>query len=165
MALTYDSIASTTLGSAQATVTFSSIPSTYTDLILIITAKDGRSATYGGANVTFNSDTGTNYSITNLYGDGTTAGSSRTTSASSINLLIAGATASNFGITINHIMNYSNSTTNKTLISRGNTVESFTNARVGLWRSTAAITRIDCTAEIGNFASNSTFTLFGIKSA
>ena len=68
---TYESISSVTLTSNSTTVTFGSIPQTYTDLVLVIVAK----ITSGGLDmfIRFNSDTGSNYSYTQLYGNGTSA--------------------------------------------------------------------------------------------
>lgn len=166
MAKTYEPIATQTLASATATVTFSSIAATYTDLRLIITAKDGSSSLSGAALLRFNSDSSTNYSFTNLYGDGTTAGSSRASSQTSGDILVTGNSASNFGISTVDIFNYANTTTFKTFISRGNTVEAFTNARVYLWRKTPeAINTISLTSGTSNWNIGSTFTLYGIKAA
>jgi hypothetical protein len=77
MAITYEPIATTTLSSAAATITFSSISSAYTDLRLVFVGTSV--ANSNNCIVTFNSDTGFNYSQTALYGTGATAGSSRQT--------------------------------------------------------------------------------------
>lgn len=161
---TYVALRTETVAVATSTVTFDLTGiSGYTDLRLVISAKDGSASTYGAAFLRFNSDSTSNYSFTNLYGDGTTAGSTRATSLTSGDILIAGSTASNFGISTVDIFNYSNATTFKTFISRGNTAESYTNARVGLWRKTPeAITSILITSGNGNFAVGSTFSLYGI---
>jgi hypothetical protein len=65
------------------------------------------------------------------------------------------------------VQNYANSTTYKTVLARFNNPDSLTNALVGMWRNTAAITTISLTAESGSgdFQSGSTFTLYGVKSA
>jgi hypothetical protein len=72
---TYEAIATQTLGSAAASVTFSSIPGTYTDLVLVVAG----TLTTGTENIVmqFNGDTGSNYSVTSLLGDGSTASSFR----------------------------------------------------------------------------------------
>lgn len=164
---TYVALRTETVATATPSVTFNlSGISGYTDLKLIITAKDGSASTYGAAFLRFNSDSASNYSFTNIYGDGSTAGSTRSTSATSGDILIAGSTASNFGISTVDIFNYANTTTYKTFISRGNTAESYTNARVGLWRKTPeAINSILITSGNGNFAVGSTFSLYGIANA
>ena len=164
---TYTPIATTTLGSAQSSVTFSSIAGTYTDLVLIANIL-GVSATTG-VGVQFNSDTGTNYSVTSLYGDGTSAGSTRQSSASSIRFSLGTSyRTTNQGIIRINVQNYSNSTTYKTVISRNDISSEGAEASAGLWRSTAAITSLvliptnnaSCT-----FNTGSTFTLYGIAAA
>ena len=76
MTATYEKIATTPLGSAAATVTFSSIPATYTDLVLICNPIS--TATSGAyMNMTYNSDTASNYSYTWMRGNGSTAASGR----------------------------------------------------------------------------------------
>lgn len=163
MPATYEPIATTTLSSAQATATFSSIPATYTDLILVFSGSidtSGRTI-----RLRFNSDSGTNYSDTYVSGDGTTATSSRTTSQASARISL-GLTSSTQTVITSHIQNYSNSTTYKTLLSRGTSASDSANAIVSLWRSTSAITDIEVRLNsTGNFNSDSTFTLYGIKAA
>jgi hypothetical protein len=170
---TYSLIASNTLGSATATVTFSSIPGTFTDLVLVVTAATTHTlSTF--PYVQFNGDTATNYSVTELYGTGSAAGSARDTSTSAgwIGFDISISNTVGDHITISNIMDYSNSTTYKTWLSRANRASSAldyqgTDAVVGLWRSTAAITSITVKNRRGgvdyNFASGSNFKLYGIQ--
>lgn len=160
MPSTYTPIATQTLGSAAASVTFSSIPSTYTDLVLIVAGTNTTSAQAIG--ITFNGDTATNYSRTAVYGDGSSAASIRDTNIARIDAIYYGTTQGN-GIV--NIMNYANTTTFKTTIARSNDSASAVNANVGLWRSTAAVTSLTLTAVSTTLAANSTFTLYGIKSA
>lgn len=165
MATTYEPIATNTLGSAASSVTFSSIPNTYTDLVLITSAKNNTGAQYR-LQLRFNGDTATNYSVTKLTGDGSNATSSRAANATYGAILIATIGSTNFDNAITNIMNYANATTYKTVLSRGNETAAEVNAEVGLWRSTAAITSIALDLETGiNFVTGSTFTLYGIKAA
>ena len=160
---TYSTIATTTLGSAASSYTFSSIPSTYTDLVLVAS---GLGSANTGVGMQFNNDTGTNYSGIFLEGNGTTAVSERQTSAGSIrvawNSLWDTSTIANIVI---NIQNYSNTTTYKTSINRSNNSARYAEAIVGLWRSTAAINSIKLSGSSANFAAGSTFTLYGIASA
>ena len=133
---TYVALQTQVLGSAQSSVTFSSIPSTYTDLVLVISVL----ATGGNNYLQFNGDTATNYSQTALYGNGSTAASNRSTSVSTLYVGQAAVSSTEPSTTIINIMNYSNATTYKTVINRGNTASSTVIARAGLWRSTSAIT-------------------------
>ena len=164
---TYEPIATTTLSSAQASVTFSSISGSYTDLVVVIIGK--LTTTGNGAFVRINSDSGTNYSTTNIYGTGSVAGSGRHTNNS--NGMHIGewqnGGSSSLMVSICHFMNYSNTTTYKTMLNRCADPGSGTDAQVGLWRSTSAITdltfRSDNTSN--TWASGTTFTLYGIKAA
>jgi hypothetical protein len=161
MAITYTPIATQTLGSAAASVTFSSISGTYTDLILIISGTN----TAGGENLLlqFNSDTGSNYSRTQLTGNGSAAQSFRASNVTEARIGIVQTTPST---SISNIMNYSNTTTNKTIISRDGNAGVNTQAVVNLWRNTAAITSILIyQSSSANFLTGSTFTLYGVKSA
>jgi len=169
MASTYTPIATTTLGSAGS-VTFNSISSSYTDLI-IVGANIQSDTSTPGICIRFNSDTSTNYSDTFLEGTGTTAYSNRDTNKTYINsgynIGLSATSNQPANVTFN-IQNYANTTTYKTVIGRyaqplGSAPG--TAAVVGLWRSTSAITRIDILAQGNNFAAGSTFTLYGIAAA
>jgi len=156
---TYSTIATTTLGSAQASVTFSSLGS-YTDLILVDNTKS--SVTDTALNLTFNGDTTSGlYSSTFMFGSGTSAISAREPNFNSIYISRANTTN---GAGITHIQNYGNSTTYKTVLSRGNDTD-YVFAWVGLWRNTNAITSLRVTPGGQNFATGSTFTLYGISAA
>jgi hypothetical protein len=159
---TYTPIASQTLSSAAASVTFSGIPQTYTDLVVVVNATNSS----GGDNAValrFNGDTGSNYSMTRISGDGTSASSERNSNSTLMYLGLSNSTVYNSDIY--HIMNYSNTTTNKTVLGRGNVANSRVRASVGLWRNTAAITSVTVINDASvNFASGSTFNLYGIAS-
>jgi hypothetical protein len=168
---TYTPIATTTLGSAQSTITFSSIAGTYTDLVVVSTVAFNNTS---DLTLRFNGDTSstTLYSWTVVSGNGSSAVSTR---ASNTNYVLAdynGFPTSTVGeyVSIVHIMNYSNSTTFKTAISRGNSANSGhgTDAIVSLYRSTSPITSITFgmgSLHTQNFAVGSTITLYGIKAA
>lgn len=168
MATTYEPIATNTLSSATTTVSFSSIPSTYTDLILIISAKGTTVATSTSVYFTTNI-TGANYSSTWLVGTGVGAASSRYSNLNQgyLGYISASSNASDSrGTIIANFMNYSNTTTYKTVISRGNVAEAETDAYVSLIRGTAALSTITVGEGSGNnFVTGSTFNLYGIKSA
>ncbi len=161
---TYTPIATTTLASSATSYTFSSISGTYTDLVLITSIK----AATANSNqwMRFNGDTATNYSSTNVYGTGTSALSTNQSSQDKINSVLSGyvVTTEN-AVGIYNIMNYSNTTTYKTMISRFNNSGVVAQAEVSLWRSTAAITSITIFTTPDSFAVGSTFTLYGIASA
>ena len=161
MASTYTPIATTTLGADTASVTFSSISSAYTDLVLVL---NWTSSTSEFPMLQFNGDTATNYSWTDVVGNGTSALSYRGSNVAGVyTLTYAGATWSN---AIWNIQNYSNTTTYKTVLTRANGTGSYTEANVGLWRNTSAINSIKVTFQTAsNYKTGSTFTLYGIKAA
>lgn len=160
MAKTYEPIATQTLGSAAASVTFSSIASTYTDLVLV--SNGSTSTATGNIRIQFNGDTAANYSNTRVLGDGSSASSARDSSVGSTAI---GDWGTDRCLLITSIQNYSNATTNKTVLSRSNS-EGFVSAYVGLWRKTPeAITSLTIFKNSANFTSGSTFTLYGIKAA
>jgi hypothetical protein len=162
MAITYEPIASTTLVSTAATVTFNAISGAYTDLVLVSNPKMTTANTY--FITTFNSDTATNYSQTRLKGDGTTATSARDTSVSGIDMEFQNNNTDT-GTSIMQVQNYSNTTTYKTALIRDNFAAYGVFARVALWRSTSAISTITLTMSSSTFAAGSQFTLYGIKAA
>lgn len=164
MTATYEAIATTTLGSAAATVEFTSISGSFTDLVLIANIINTTNGT--NTSIQFNSDTGTNYSTTTLYTNvatGATPESTRTTNAASILLDRQGDYTTSPGSGYAHIMNYSNSTTYKTVLNRFGQPNSSVEAKVGLWRSTSAITSIKLIKSSSTFAAGSSFTLYAIK--
>jgi hypothetical protein len=164
--MTYFPIATTTLGSAQATVTFSSISGSYTDLVMV--ANVGCSSASQRAGWQANADTSTNYSRTILYGNGTTAASDRASNDSvawGIFDGIGGISTTLAGNFITQFQNYSNATTYKTALTRYNAASIGTGTSVQLWRSTAAITSLVFSLSGGNWLSGSTFTLYGIAAA
>jgi hypothetical protein len=163
MPSTYSQIATQTLGSSAATVTFSSIPQTYTNLVLII---DGTSANDSNGGIRFNGDTTSNYSWTRLQGNGSTATSARASNDTSIQSFTVGTSTGGAGAAVIQIFNYTNTTTFKTIITRHGAASVIVRAIVGLWRKTPeAITSITIITDNANFATGSTFTLYGIKGA
>ena len=162
MPSTYTPIATTTLTGSSNNLTFTSISGTYTDLI--IAAAAAMPSTDDAFLVQFNSDTASNYSTTFLYGNGAAGVSGRASSQTST--IQGRAGNATIGTSYIQFQNYSNSTTYKTVLSRGGSASGLVVAYVGLWRSTAAITSIKLTSESGNnFSNGSTFTLYGVKSA
>jgi hypothetical protein len=155
MAITYEPIATTTASGSQSVITFSSIPATYTDLVLVINAGENV-----GYYIRLNSDSGNNYSWTRVYGDGSAAVSDRDSNVDNISSGWGGATNNLFTV---NIMNYANTTTNKTTLMRISDND-YAVALVGLWHNTAAVDTVSITGG-GNYVAGSTFTLYGIASA
>jgi len=170
MPSTYEPIATSTISGSTATVTFSSITGSYTDLVLVIMG--GCPSNGDNLFLRFNSDSGSNYSFTELLGNGSSASSARASSITAAYLQSSIGGANDLGQNyIANIMNYSNSTTYKTVISRANqnvAGSSYpgTGAYVNLWRNTAAITSVLVgRTGSGNLLNGSVITLYGIKAA
>ena len=169
MASTYEPIATQTLGSTAGIITFASIPQTYTDLVLIQSARV--SSAYDITAIRVNSVT-TNYSKTYLYGDGTNAVSGRGTAEIALRAGYVPGTSytGEWSAEIYNFMNYANSTTYKTVLCRTNFVGSSVGFNVqtqaSLIPTTSAITQITTQPVNGAvWAIGSTFTLYGIKAA
>jgi hypothetical protein len=172
----YESIATVTVGSGgQSTITFSSIPSTYEHLQLRIAASTDR-GTFALDNVfiTFNSDTGGNYSTHFLQGNGASASAGATANAVNVDSgTVPSSAASNvFGASIFDILDYKDTNKYKTVRSLSGfdlngTVSGFggfVQLWSGNWRNTNAITSITLNRQSGtNFIQHSSFALYGIK--
>jgi|DEB19_MinimDraft_3_1074340.scaffolds.fasta_scaffold14499_4 hypothetical protein len=162
MAGTYEPIATTTLSSPSGAVGFSSIPSTYTDLIVVASIKMNSGTP--NINLYINTIDSQSYSSTLLKGTG-----SATTSSRNINKYGSGGGApigeatTEWGIATLHFNNYSNTTTYKTILTRITEPTNATMASVCLVRSTAAISSFVVQADSGSFVTDSTFTIYGIK--
>jgi hypothetical protein len=170
MTATYDAIATTTLGSAAATVEFTSISGSFTDLILVCAARSARTTdNFNTITVQVNGLTTSIYSYTTLSGDGSAVQSTREsnqTSISPVRLSTSASSFTSFDASLIHFMNYSNTTTNKTVLGRGSSMGEFYEVynTACLIRTTNAITSIKLAPALaGDFVSGSTFTLYGIK--
>lgn len=157
MPKTYEPIATTTTTGTNS-ITWSSIPATYTDLIVIAGGYETPNAYFI---MRLNGDSGSNYSRTALRGNGSTASSAR---ASNENGWFPDF-STNTSVAICHIMNYSNSTTYKTMLGRFNNSDNIVVAQVNLWRNTAAVNEVKLLSPTAGNNLIGTFTIYGIKSA
>ena len=166
-------IATTLLGSAAATVTFTGIPNTYKHLQIRGIGRTDRANSGGGdyAIIRFNSDSGSNYAYHELYGNGASAGAQAGASQTYgffERMADAGATSGMFGVAVIDILDYANVYKYKTVRNLGGYDNNSTGGSVmigsSLWMNTAAITSITLAPGIGtNFATNTRFSLFGVK--
>jgi hypothetical protein len=168
MANTYTLIEAKTLGSASASITFSSIPATYTDLKLVLSARSSyASDIIRGCIIEFNGDTtGANYTYKRIYGNGSSASSDSSPYSMFINA--DQSTASTFGNGEIYISNYTSSNAKSSsldFLTENNATSAFAGLAALLWSGTAAINSILIKPEAGNFMVNSTFYLYGIKNS
>lgn len=172
MATTYTLISSNTLSSSAASVTFSSIPSTYTDLVLKFSARAATDTSPTAMEFTLNGST-TNYSYTFLRVNGGTPQSGNASNTYSIRAFTDSAsndTANTFGNGEIYIPNYLASTNKPLSLSVVNETNATTTdyspyAGAGLWSNTGTITSISIKQSTGNIASGSSFYLYGIKNS
>jgi len=167
----YYSISTATVTSGgTASITFSSIPTTFTHLQIRSIARDSRTTAATNLNMQFNSDAGTNYTSHYIYGNSTAAvaSASGASQTSALGMRIAGnsATSSCFGVGIIDILDYSNNNKYKTLRSLSGYDDNssgeiwFTS---GLWMSSIAINSITITPVTSPILQFSSFALYGVK--
>lgn len=159
-ASTYIPIENFTVSTAQASYTFSTISGAYTDLVLIV---NGTCSAGSYFTLRFNGDTTSLYSNTEIYPNGANVGSARN---SGVAYMYNGSFLTSRTTTISEIQNYSNSTTNKTVLTRSAGGGTESKASVGLWRNNNAITSITCgTGGANTFQVGTVFNLYGIRAA
>ena len=166
--VTYEPIATTTLSSAVASITFTGISQSYTDLVAVFNGQQSTTANLDIRVGNGSIDTGANYSNTVMDGDGsnTFSASSVYANASEIKVDYWAASANNAKMAIINFQNYSNTTTHKKTIIRTGAASREVVLIFGSWRSTSAINQIQILAAgAGNFNIGTTFTLYGIAAA
>lgn len=166
MPATYESIASNTLTSSTGTISFTSIPATYTDLKVTIRPVGADS----GCRINFNNDYGNNYAFNNMRGTGSSASTARQINVGRISLEYNGMRTDVPSYYTADIFNYAGST-KKTVL--GSASEEFgttagygsSNVVVGLWNNTSAITQVDVWTVGTAFQAGTIVTIYGIKAA
>jgi hypothetical protein len=169
MATTFTKIASVAVGAGGAsTIDFSSIPSTYTDLVVKISARATYAANFQDINLRFNGSS-TGYSSRLLQGDGSAAASYNNASGALVwaaNSVSANATANTFSNAEIYIPNYAGSN-NKSLstdaATENNATAAYIQVAAGLWSNTSAITSMSFYLGAGTFVQYTTATLYGIS--
>jgi len=174
MANTYQLISSVTVGSGgAASISFTSIPATYTDLVVLVSARSARTIEpRDELFIRFNSDSGNNYSNRILQGNASSSGSGGGSAQNYLKkgtIPAAGATANTFSNNLIYIPNYAGSTVKS--VSRDEVTETnsatnnYLELQAGLWSGTSAITTITFTCEVSTFVEYSTAYLYGISNA
>lgn len=172
MGLALQAIYSQTVGAGgAASVTFNNIPQTFTDLVLVCSARSSGTGSVGDYIIGSFNGTTAGYSARELFGDGSSVGSGSYTSGTAARILTyansTNATSNTFGNSTVYIPNYAG-TTNKTWSSDGVMENNATASRLvfmaGLWSNTAAITSVSLSSYLGGtWVQNSTFSLYGIN--
>jgi hypothetical protein len=161
MPATYEPIQTYTLSANTSSITFSSIPGTYTDLVLI--ANSGQVTADGFYGIRFNGDSNTNYSNTQILGNASTiiSNSNNSTNIGYVHSTNEGSVEDTLVI---NIPNYQNTNVFKNILSRSNSKSYRVVLSLSMWRSKSAITSVTLSGG-SNLLSGSTFTLYGIKAA
>jgi len=170
---TYTPIATTTLGTTTSSYTFSSIPSTYTDLVLVLygygASSDGSSIICRVGNGS--TDTGNNYSTTRMGGNGSASSYGRYTSAAFMRFAaLTGQSTSSSNPTslVVNFMDYASTTAKKTVLNQISQLGGSypgTELNANLWSSTSAINTIEIYPYLASFAAGTVITLYGIAAA
>lgn len=171
MPSTYSLISSNILSSSAASVTFSAIPSTYTDLVLRVSARGSFANISNIINFRVNASATSDYSRTLLLGDGSAAASARSSNVAQFQGLVtpaASSTSNVFSSAELYLPNYAGSA-NKVMSSisaaENNNANADLYATAGLRSNTAAVTEINLALNFGDFVAGSSFYLYGIKSS
>ena len=166
---THIKISTITVGAGgAASIDFTSIPATYTDLVLVLSGR--ATSTTDWATGVFNNDTtATNYSYKGIQGNGASASSNGNPTNGNFFLLSKSSnTASTFGSSVIYIPNYLSANYKSAsidTISETNGATAYSQMTAFLWSSTAAINQITLTISGDTFAEFSSATLYGIKSS
>jgi hypothetical protein len=161
-------IESKTLATATASIEFTSIPQTFTDLVMVISARSSRATEIRDeVQIQFNGDTSSNYSTRTLRGSGSAAISNTggTTALTRLDVPASGATSNTFGNQSVYIPNYTSAVAKSAStdsVMENNATESYQYIIAGLWNNTAAITSILLKPEVGQFTTGSMVSLYGI---
>lgn len=174
MAATFVPIQSVTLASSAASVTFSSIPQTYTDLVLKISCRTTASANGGTLVIQLNSDTASNYSYTRLYANGASSysdfGGGQPTGARIGFTTAANSTSNTFASSEIYLPNYASTTARPisgfSVPENNATNVYYTSVYASLYRGTSAATSLTILEDAGqSFVAGTTFHLYGIKNS
>jgi hypothetical protein len=165
MPATYEKIQSTTLSSPTNVITFTSIPASWTDIDIVLCGTLNSAGQEVG--LTFNNDTGSNYSDVRMRANGSAASSFRDTSYSYLPLTVSPVSTSPTYCKVT-VFSYANSTF-KSILSesseRASSTAGWVSRTAGLWRSTSAITSITLTMPVSNFDTGTIATIYGILRA
>jgi hypothetical protein len=165
MANTFELIEAKTLASATSAVTFSVIPTTFTDLVVKVSARSNTAEDNGWFRLTFNGSS-SGYSYKRLYGAG--SGTPGADSSADVSPVSGNGTTSTFGNAEIYIPNYlssSNKSASIDGVGENNATKAYSALSALLWANTAAITSVTITSPYSTFETSSTFYLYGVKNA
>jgi hypothetical protein len=156
-----------TLGTAAASIEFTSIPQTFTDLVILVSGRTTGAGVSQDLFARFNGDSGANYTMRRLIGNGASASSDSNTADGVVRLgqvCASGATANTFGNTASYIPNYTGSTSKSVSsdsVLENNATTAFQFIIAGIYTPTTAISSVTLLS-FDNFAIGSTASLYGV---
>jgi ribosomal protein S11 len=172
---TFTLIQTVTVSSPTSNIAISSIPATYTDLVVIGSYRGDVAGTNSQGNIQFNGDTSATYSFARAVGDSSGANGTGNTSVSSIRVAYVGpgstGTANSFGTFVYYIFNYRSNYTKfiqgqDLRLSSSSTGDCYVQMQTAQWRNTGTINQITFfSAQAHNLAAGCTFSLYGIKNS
>jgi hypothetical protein len=156
---TYTPLANVTLGSTASSVTFSNIPATYRDLILVMngTSTSGNPFAF----LRFNGDSGSNYNYVFMYGDGTPSGAVSASFANQTTGFIGNLDTGARNTVIAQVLDYSATDKHKPMLAR-NGGGGLVIATAGRWANTSAVTSMSVNTNTSTFTAGFTFSLYGV---
>ena len=161
MTAKYTVLDSQVLATSAASVTFSSIPGGYKDLVLVIS---GTTPSFGQVRLNFNSDIGANYYSVQMRGSGSAASSATTAGETFFSSGPNTDFSTTIGMSVDQIIDYSATDKHKTILRRsGSTYGVGTLATAGRWANSVAVVSITVSTSAANFAAGSTFRLLGVN--
>jgi hypothetical protein len=155
---TYRPLATVTLGTTSTSVTFSNIPATYRDLIIVMNVVHSTQVERD-IRIRFNADSGANYSRVAMAGNGSTATSFAFSGETAADIL---ATSTTLSVSTFQIMDYSATDKHKTFLARANLTAGRVSAFASRWANTAAINSIEMFTDTGTLNAGGTFNLYGV---
>lgn len=170
MANTYELIEAQTLVTTASSITFSSIPQTYTDLLIKCFVRSNRAININSYMRLYPNGSSTGITLRALTGNGSSAGSQTESAAGAYvgEINASTSTASTFSSVDIYLPNYTGSNYKSysvDAVMENNATTAYSALVAGLWSNTAAITSIQLNDALGNFVANSTFYLYGIKNS
>ena len=153
------------VATSNANISFTNVPQTFQDLCVVVSTRDAATAGNNVLIFLLNGDGASNYSMTRLVGDGSSATSDRVSNSTFGGWTFvpnSSVSSSIFGSSICHILNYTNTTTFKTMLTRGASDTNgagFSSMAVSMWRNTAAVNGVLVATSNGGMVTGSTVTL------
>jgi hypothetical protein len=160
----YVALANATVSTPVLSVTFSSVSQSFRDLVVVISGRETASNGSNNTYLRFNNDSGSNYSMVRMNGDGSAANADTVSGVTVAGwAFIENSPTSNFTPIIYNINDYSATDKHKAVLGRGSGASNFVSATASRWANTAAITTVEVRTSTTSFVAGSTISLYGVS--